>query len=185
MGMTGDFAALRRFIDKVGGLATGDIDVAGQIIDEAMGPIRALVDAEFSAGTDPYGAAWQPLKGGGQPFAGSDGAGRVQISKDGSVLRGSPAYPMHFHQEGTHGGGRKAQRRLGAALKRQGAGRGDIKAAKAELRARGMAGGFHDPPREVVPTDGEGIPAEWEKAIRTAATKVMAASVGATPKGGG
>jgi hypothetical protein len=180
--MSGDFAALRKFIAKIGGLATGSSAVASRIIDEATGPIRALIDGEFSSASSPYGDAWQPNKDGGEPFAGSDAAGRVSINKIGAkTLRASPAYPMHFHQDGTHSGGRKAQRKLAAGLRRQGAGKGDIKAAKEQLRA---SGGMHDPARPIVPTDDEGVPNAWEDALRTAATKIMAEAY-ARPKGGG
>ncbi len=179
--LSGDFAALKRFIAKIGGLATGDSAVAERIIDEATGPIRALVEAEFSSASSPYGDAWVPKKDGGAPFAGSDAAGRISINKVGAkALRASPAYPMHFHQDGTHSGGRKAQRQLATKLRRGGAGKGDIKAAKEQLRA---SGGVHDPARPVVPTDDEGIPTAWEDALRTAATKIMAESY-ARPTGG-
>jgi hypothetical protein len=80
---------------------------------------------------------------------------------------------LHFHNAGTHAGGRKAQRALRRELKGQGYSKAGIKGALAAFDAQRKAGAWHDPPRPMIPDDADGIPPVWERTIRDAAIEVM------------
>lgn len=176
-GITGDYGALRRYVVQLIGMK----EATRQIARAAVPKITEIIDQQFSSGTDPYGNAWVPLKTGQQPFSGRDSAGRVDVRlvDDGKAIRTTVVYPMHFHQDGTHSGGRKAARKLRRASKRQGV---DIGKALSEERAR-AAGGVHCPQRPIIPDSGD-APDKWTLAIQEAAKAEMAA-LGADLKGAG
>ena len=117
MGITGDFASLKRMIAQVGGLKTASARVGVAAVPK----IEALVLAEFAAGADPYGEGWKPLQSGGKPFAGSGAAGlvTVKLADGGKVIRATATHPMNFHQTGTKSHGRKSLRDLRKKLKKQ------------------------------------------------------------------
>ncbi len=169
-GITGDFATVKEWIKSLDGLKTATKTIAAA----ALPKLKPLVSAEFSSGTDPYGAAWQPKVDGSQPFAGSDADGRVQMRlvAGGTIIRTTVAYPMHFHQDGTRGGGRKSARKLRASLRKAGHDKASQKAAVEKMRA---SAGQRLPARPIIPTDeAGGIPQPWTDALTSSARDVMA-----------
>lgn len=79
------------------------------------------------------------------------------------------------------------QQRLAAIMARNAARREAVKGVKNQVdfaiqQAR-AAGGFHDPPRPLIPAEDDPIPPKWEKTISATAREVMA-PLGALPKGG-
>lgn len=178
-GLTGDFGAIEAYKAKLKELKKATAKIA----KVATPKLTTLVSGEFSAGAGPYGKPWQAKKDGGAPFAGSDAAGRVRFRLiSDNTLRVSVAFPMHFHQLGTKSFGKKTQKRLRAVLRGLGAKKKEIAAGIEEARVS-LGGGQRLPAREIIPTDAEGIPSTWERALQESAVDVMK-SFGATPSGG-
>jgi hypothetical protein len=98
-GVTGDFAGL----DALRGALEGLEDVVPRICDRAGEKIEAAVDAQFAAGTDPYGAPWAPLASGAASHLTKSGGMRASVV----VVVGTDrietivADPAGYHQTGT------------------------------------------------------------------------------------
>jgi hypothetical protein len=148
---------------------------ASREIAVALAPKTSeLVGETMAAQTSPTGEAWPATKDGSPAFGGSNALGYVLSRLSGkSSVRTTVLYPLHFHQDGTHAKGRKHQRKVRAKLRREGYSRAGIKGVVAQLEAGRKAGAYHDPPRPLIPGEGDPIPARWDETIRKTASEVM------------
>lgn len=58
MGMTGDFAKLKQWADRIGKMP----EIPNQAAEATAPKLAAMVRSEFSTKTDPYGGAWRGIK---------------------------------------------------------------------------------------------------------------------------
>lgn len=170
MSLRGDFAELAGFmrgLKKMNG--------ASREIAIALAPkTSALVGETMQAQQGPNGEAWPPTKSGAPAFGGANALGYVLSRLSGkNSVRTTVLYPLHFHQDGTHAQGRKYQRKLRAKLRKEGYTKQGIKGAIAAVDTARKAGGWHDPPRPLIPDEGQAIPPRWEDVIRATARDVM------------
>lgn len=98
-GVTGDFAGLETLRGALEGLE----DVIPRICDKAGEKIEAAVDAQFSAGTDPYGTPWAPLASGQPSHLTKSGGMRssVVVVVGTDRIETIVADPAGYHQGGT------------------------------------------------------------------------------------
>lgn len=155
--------------------------VAEKSIRDAAPKIQGLIEAEFSAGSGPYGAPWQAKKDGGAPFSGTSADGWVKVKVIGkTTIKATIVKPGVFHNAGTKSFGRKSAKALRAALKLEGYARKGIKGIVAERKSGAVV---RLPQRQILPDEGTGIPPTWQKAMRAAVTKNML-EAGARKAGG-
>jgi len=158
--LTGDFAELERWMDKLAQAQDSMRVVSANLAEETI----ELIREGFATSTDPYGDRWAPLKlRSGQPLRDTGGLQsswhRRFVTAQGFVVASGKDY-ARYHQDGTGIHGPKAQRikpRHARALRFPGPG-GPIFAASVAGVER----------RRMVPEKGE-IPSRWrERYIRTA-----------------
>lgn len=170
MPLQGDFSALAAFHNRLRKLSGATREIALTVSPQ----IEGLVNGSFAGQSTPYGESWTPTKSGAPAFGGGDSGGRVLVRLVGkATVKTSVLYPLHFHNQGTHAGGRKAQAKLRKKLRGEGYSRAGIKGVLQQLNAGRKAGAWHDPPRPMIPDDAAGIPPEWSNTIRQAATAVL------------
>lgn len=127
-----DLADMGELVDRLGELAA----VPSRIAKDAAADIDALLEEEFDAGVDPYGAAWSPL------------AERTR-KKHGPP----PLTEFGDMRAGTH------------ARPAQGAGISLVAPFPAGIHMTGGdAGDWHMPARPMLPV-GDDLPTKWQAAI--------------------
>jgi hypothetical protein len=119
-GVSGDFAALKKFAKGVDGLKN-----ATKYIAAAAAPkIAARATLQINGQETPYGEAWIASKSGKPVLQGTAADVSVRLKQGGRAIRISIGYPLAFHNDGTRRGGKKTAARLRAAQKARGALRG-------------------------------------------------------------
>jgi len=170
--VSGDFGALAKLRAQIEALPS----LPNAIAIAAAPEISRLSDLEFSTGTDPYGNPWAPLKnGGGSPLS---GAADVSVIPGAAKIKVVANKPLNFHDTGTRQTSRKtAAKALRKAVKQGFLAKMDKATIKAQATAIRASSDVHDPKRQIVPDDGNGIPDAWEKAIAKTAADLFEKAV--------
>ena len=164
--LKGDSNDLQAFGKIVGDL----VKTADLTAKEVSGKIRDLVQEEFASGTDPYGNTWVPVKeDGAQPLQGLGGGVVITVSKDKIKLK--TAMPEAVHNAGSR---QVSKRSVAKKLRELGMTKGIGKLAKNISQNSGI----HDPKRQIIPSDSQGIPPKWEEALNEIGAKVIAKTLG-------
>lgn len=160
--LSGDFAALKKFEDKLRTAPKVLGVVSVNLAEEAVN----LVREGFATETDPYGKTWpKPLLRNGQALSDT---GRLRnswhatsVTRRGFRVAPSVTYAV-FHQDGTGIYGPKGRKIEPTKAKA-------LKLGKSGLYAKSVKGA---PQRKMVPDDGK-LPDSWRNALNEAALEIL------------
>lgn len=139
--------------------------------DLAAPKLSQNVQDEFTAGEDPTGNAWAPLKSGGASHLDKTGSMRskLQVSADGLIVRGKLAAPANIHQYGSKSRQSAHQQ---AALRAAGLVRDDggfVPTDARANRARARIASAGIPARPIFPMPDKPLPESWDASLTEAA----------------
>lgn len=148
MGVSGDFGALSRLVDRLGATE----DEVERIVDDLRGDVTDLYQESFAAQRSPMGDAWERTQSGGPALFQTGALANPAVSVVGNKVKAkvTPYYGV-FHQGGWKTGGERAK-------------------TKSRKTAR-VGGRQAGPARPILPPNGEA--GTWESPLETSIDKAL------------